>query len=630
MCVLGPGSGLRPLTPGWGVGVCVCLCARSACTPPILAGVCSGGCPCLGSGFGCAPPLLAGVLGCVCVCVRAPLVPRHSWLGCAVWVCVLWLWFWLRPATPGWGVGICVCLCVPSACTPPILAGVCGVGVCAWARVSACAPPLLAGVFGCVCVCVRAPLVPSHSWLGCALWVCVLGLWFRLRPATPFFALNGAFCGWPGLAPPLLAGVLGSVCVCVRTPLVPRHSWLGCAVWVCVFGLRFRLHLAVPALGVGVCVCLFARSAFTPSLLAGVCGPGVCAWAQVLAAPRHSWLGCLCAPSACTPPYLAWFCGVWAACCPASVPVPWLVAGCARCPGLVRQVAVVASHLSVCLGCGRPRASLACLVAPRWCAAPRPVRPFSVLPSAFPDAVVPFPSTGACAPYWAAARGKCRPAENRALCACRWPLPRQRRWARSASHPLGALRWVGPWRVPLASVLGCVRCGGLRVWTRSLTRLVYRTARLSTGDQAGAPGLFGVDADTAPCGSEDATPGSRACVPVRAALGPAGLSGAFWCASPFPVEGIGALFVCSAPSGLGLPCLWLLLFFSFLFFFISFCVPPLSLAVGVFWPGLPWALACCSAPPPPSPPPPFPFSSPSPSGGVSFAYFFFVFCLLSF
>ena len=43
----------------------------------------------------------------------------------------------------------------------------------------------------------------------------------------------------------------------------------------------------------------------------------------------------------------------------------------------------------------------------------------------------------------------------------RWPLPRQERWARSTSYPFGAPRWSCPWRVPSASVLGCVRCGGL-------------------------------------------------------------------------------------------------------------------------------------------------------------------------
>ena len=82
--------------------------------------------------------------------------------------------------------------------------------------------------------------------------------------------------------------------------------------------------------------------------------------------------------------------------------------------------------------------------------------------------------------YWAAARGNRRPAENRALCACRWPLLRQRCWAHSASYPFGAPRW-GSWRVPPASISGCVRCGDFAcVWTRSLTRPVSRTIRLWT------------------------------------------------------------------------------------------------------------------------------------------------------
>ena len=360
------------------------------------------GCVCLGSGFCCAPPLLAGVSGavwvcvraplvprlswlgravqmcvlggfgmrpatpgwgvgvCVCVCVCAPLVPCHSWLGCAVWVCVPGLWFRLRPATPGWGVMVCICLCARSACTSPLLARVCGVVVGVWAPVLAaplhswlgrwalcvfvcalrlypatpgwglrcrcvflgsvlgCAPPLLAGMLGCMCVSVRAPLVPRHSWLGCAVCVCVclgsgvgfappllalvlgymcvfvcalrlvpchsrlgravgvcvLGLWFQLRCATP---------GW---------GFGGCVGVFVRARLVPCLSWLGCAVWVCVLGLRVRLRPASPDGGVGVRVSLCACSVCTPPLLAGVCGVGVCPWALVSAAPGHSWLGC--------------------------------------------------------------------------------------------------------------------------------------------------------------------------------------------------------------------------------------------------------------------------------------------------------------------------------------------------
>ena len=74
-----------------------------------------------------------------------------------VWV-VLGFVFRLRPATPGWGIEACVCLCVCSACTPPLLAGMCGVGVCAWGRVST---------------------APRHSWLGywgVCLFVCALRL----------------------------------------------------------------------------------------------------------------------------------------------------------------------------------------------------------------------------------------------------------------------------------------------------------------------------------------------------------------------------------------------------------------------------------------------------------------------
>ena len=86
-----------------------------------------------------------------------------------------------------------------------------------------------------------------------------------------------------------------------------------------------------------------------------------------------------------------------------------------------------------------------------------------------------------------------------------------------------------------------------------------------------------------------------ACACFLGKVGRAGLSGAFWCVSPFPVAVLGAPFVCSAPSWLGVPCLWLLLclfvFFSFLF------APPLSLAFRVFWPWVPWALACCAPPP---------------------------------
>ena len=772
---------LYPATPGWGVRC---------------------GCVCLDSGFGCAPPLLAGALGCVCASVRAPIVPRHSWLGCAVWVRVLWLWFRLHPATPGWGVGVCVCLCAHSACTMPLVAWLCGMGACARARVSAaprhswlvcwgvcvclcarsactpplpagvwglggcawalvsaaprhswlgcwgvcvlgarstCAPPLLAGVCGVdvgvwawvmaaprlswlgywgVRVCVRTSLVPRHSWLGCwGVCVCLcacssctppllagvcgvgacawarvsaaprnswLGCWDvcvlvwapRLYPATPGWVVRcGCACLGSGLgcAPPLLAGVFGCVCVfvcllrlypaipgwgvrcgcacfgsgfscappllagasgcvrvCVLSLLVPRHSWLGCVVWVCLLGLRFRLRPATPGWGVGVCVCLCGRSTCAPPLLAGVCGVGVRAWARVSAAPRHSWLGCwgvcvclcacssctppllagvrgvggcawalvsapprhswqgcwgvcvcLCACSTCTPPLLAGVCGVgvrawgrvsaaphhswlghrgvcvfvctlrlypatpgWAVWCgcvclgsgfgctpPLLAGVSGCVCACVRALLVLRHSWLgflvcgfgVAWHLSLCRGLLRVvRAARVCgtrlplvlgtcpcvlVVAgcvPLWRAwwprsgAPRLVRSGLSRCSGRLSrrrGAVPHPGG---ARYWVAARGTRRPAENRALCACRWPLPWLGSWARSASYPFGAPRCGCPWRVPQASVLGCVRCDGWRVWTRSLTRPVSRTVRLSKGDSAGAPGLFRVDADTAP------------------------------------------------------------------------------------------------------------------------------------
>ena len=110
--------------------------------------------------------------------------------------------------------------------------------------------------------------------------------------------------------PPILAGVLGRVYLCVRSPSTasflagvcsacvqarplasPRQIWLGCVVWVCVCRLWFWLHPAILA-EVLVCVCLCGRSAFFPPFLAGVCGMGVCDLTRVLAAPRHSRLGC--------------------------------------------------------------------------------------------------------------------------------------------------------------------------------------------------------------------------------------------------------------------------------------------------------------------------------------------------
>ena len=326
-------SAIHPYPARFGSGVrcgCVRLGSGLGCAPPLLAGVLA--CVCvfvcvlclypatpgwgarcesvrLGTGFRCAPPLLAGVLGCACVfvCVLCsyPAIPGQPvWCGC-----VFGLGFWLRPATPGWDVWLCVFLCARSACTPPLLAGARAAGVCAWAWVLAAPrlswlgcwvvcvfvcllclyPPLLAGVCSVgVCAWARGLAAPRHSWLGC--WgVCVFLRVLRLCPATPGWNVRcGRACVGSGFgcAPPLLAGVLRSVCVCVRTQFVPPNSWLGCAVWVCMLWAGYQLCPPLLAWVWGVCVFLCGFRLYNATPDWGVCS------------------GCVCSGSGCPPPLL--------------------------------------------------------------------------------------------------------------------------------------------------------------------------------------------------------------------------------------------------------------------------------------------------------------------------------------
>ena len=153
---------------------------------------------CLGVARSASSPKAAQALGCsltpglrisfgrvICM-ARAASVPGLWTLGFLLLrgACV-WVWvvvgfgFPLRPATPGWGVGVCVRLCVRSACTLPLLAGVCGVRVCGW---------------------VRVPAAPRHSWLGCRgslVNLCTrpaglrTSLWFRRISHPAFVQLLG-------------------------------------------------------------------------------------------------------------------------------------------------------------------------------------------------------------------------------------------------------------------------------------------------------------------------------------------------------------------------------------------------------------------------------------------------------
>ena len=261
---------------------------------------------------------------------------------------------------------------------------------------------------------------------------------------------------------------------------------------------------------------------------------------------------------------------LWVRCGGLGPRCPWHLLPCrsssfffARFPGLLHLVAVVAWHLSFCRGCGRRCASLARLVALLCCAAPCPVWSLSLLWLAFlsPWCLLPTrrlspPSLlGGCAQHVEAGQ------EPGSLCL---PLAPAEAGALGAGPgdgvvPGGSLQ-LRSWAV----------CGAVvwRVWTRSLMCLVSRIVRVSTGDSGGAPGLFRVDADTSPFGSEDATPGYRACVPVLAPLSrvrQAGLPGAFWCASPFLWPFCrSSLF---GPLWAGVACAFV--FFSFCFFPVS-------------------------------------------------------------
>ena len=591
---------LHPATPGWG--------ARR-------------GCVCFGSGFGCTPPLLTGVLGCVCAGVGAPLAPRHSWLGFAPWVCVFGLGFWLRPATPGWGVALCVCWCERSAaarhswlgCVPwvcvfglgfwlhPATPGW-GVGLCVcWCGRSACTPPLLAGVRAVgVCVWARNLAAPRHSWLGC--WVvCVLVWALRLHPATPGWgARRGCVCLGSGIscAPPLLAGVLGCVCAGLRASPVPSLSPLGCAAWVCVLGLGFRLRPATPGPGVGLCVCSCARSACNLPLLAGVRGVCVCVWAQVSGAPHHSWLGC--ALWVCVlglgfwlrPATPGW--GLWC--------LGWLLPGTCSC-AVVRCVLCALSRFVApgdrcCLApVGVPLLwPVACLSGvprgPAWCAAPRLVRLLSVLRSAFPSpwclspprGLAPPALLGGCAGYAEAGRepgSLClplAPAEAGALGSLRVVPVRSPAMRLSlAGHSgvglgLRALRWLACVD-PVTDASGFPDCssfdGGLGRCTGAVScGCLHRLLRVG-GRHTRVPCVCACACSSWP-GRAGRPPG---CVLVR-------LTFSFGCFG---------FLLCFAPSGLGLPPSWS--FFSFSVAVLR--ASPLSPAFFGFRPRVPWALALC-------------------------------------
>ena len=360
------------------------------CPGPL--GICSSVCP---RGLLCCFCGVLGHLAPVRRCARSVCC-----VGCAVsWA--TWLPFTgvpagcvaLRVQCPG-PLGSCsrVCPFCPWLCLCSVLGYLAPVHRCARSvRCFACAVsratwlPFTGVPARCVVFCVRCP-----GPLGSCSSVC------------PLAALCCGCGGLGHLAP--VHRCARSVCCVARA--VSWATWLlftGVPAWFVVFRLR-----CPGPLGSCSAVCSLGVLCFGLRVRCCVCGASL--WgthSSIRTAPVRSWLGlgtlrARTRPSgrqlfvagrgwvrcrARTPPF-AWRLfvagrgwvpsgralvhpdGGW--CCLAPILMPWFVACCARSPVLRHPAAVVAWHLSVCLGCERRRASLACLLAPRG--APRLVR----------------------------------------------------------------------------------------------------------------------------------------------------------------------------------------------------------------------------------------------------------------
>ena len=338
--------------------------------------------------------------------------------------------------------------------------------------------------------------------------------------------------------------------------------------------------------------------------------------------------------------------GAWLSLAPS--PVPRFVVCWARFRGSRHPVAAVAWHLSSCRGCGRRRASLACLVPPRWCAAPRPVRSLSVLRSAFPSPWCLPPALGlsprALLAGWAGHVEAGR--EPGSLCL---PL------APAGARALGALRVV-PVRGP-AMGLSLAGPSGFGLGLRAL-RLFACVDPVT--DASGFPyrpsfdGGLGQCTGAVSCGRRHLPfrVGGRharvpcVCVCVLLLVRSGGPASRVRFGAPHlllwpPFE---RSWLLRPPPGWGCPvcgCFRVFVFPSF-FFLVA---PRLSLLFRVFRPRVPWAFAFGG------PPPPFFFflftfslSAPPPPPGLFFCFFvffcpscfsfvcsfFFVFCFFAF
>ena len=240
---------------------------------------------------------------------------------------------------------------------------------------------------------MRAPPAPRCFRFRCAVWACVLGFGFRLRPASPWGGVEVCVCSCARTAwSPAPPGwrCCARVRVCARFLLDPRLSWLGCGVWACVLGLC--LGCAPPFLaGLSGCIfCAFFLGVSWFGFVVSVAGcpcPGPCCpcppipflsgWAA------GSFFFPACCVSACFgvaffggPLFLAWCCWFWLGGPP--VP-PW--GSCLRC--------LLGGGFGRLLWCWRAVWWLCAVLSP-----PPPYPPFSFLFWGGACLFLPLPSPG--------------------------------------------------------------------------------------------------------------------------------------------------------------------------------------------------------------------------------------------
>ena len=574
--------GLSPRLLSFGLGCCLlfffffclfrCSFSRWAAVPGLVLPVLAGWspCTCLGvlssvpSGWGVWPPsVLLAAVWCLWAVFARPPPPLFFffffWGGGGAWL-------FLPLPLFGWRLlcGWCVVWLVPRHSWRRFL---CATPRHSWLGFAAAgggrSPPLLAGVRR------RRWCVAVVCWWGCGwcvVWLVPRHSWRRFLCATPRHSRLGFAAAGGGRSPPLLAGV------CLRRWCVVCGVSRWCVGGV-VAGVWCGWSLATP--GGGSCVLLPAT-------------PGWVSLPVVVGGPRHSWLG-----SACGGGLWCVVCGVWCVVCGGGVLVGlfwcvvWLVprhswrrflcatprhawlgfaaAGGGRSPPLLAGVRL----RRWCVVCGVWRWCVAGVVAGVWCG-------WSLATPGGGSCVL-LPAT----PGWVS-------------------LPVVVGGPRHSW--LGSAGGVGVWCVAVVCCWGCGWCVVWLVprhsWRRSLCATPHHSwlGFAAGGGGRSPPLLAGVRwrrwcvVCGVVCGvllGFLATPGGGSCVllpatpgwvslplvvggprhswlgsagggGVRALLGRvgrAGLPGAFWCASPFPLA---ALSFCFAwpPPGWGCPSLF--------------------------------------------------------------------------